>query len=189
LGFLRRSRTEPAPAAPIAPPAVDLAAAAPVVDALSRSMGGGTDAAVRGAILDLLAASGTQTDPDRRMKELVRDPSSIHRPWRWLAEVATKANAAGEHQIAAHAFVFTHAFTTHLAPRMAMADHLELGLDPVPAEQQVELVRAGLAAGNALAPDVVVAGGSTDSVTGEGLLLMVAHDITSLEGRGLTVVA
>jgi hypothetical protein len=187
MGFLRRSRDTPEPAqAPL--PVIDLARAAPVIEGLSRTMAA-SDAEVRAAVFNLLDISGTPTDPDVRIKRMVADASVIKRPWRWLAAAATKAASSGEHVTAGQALVFTFHFTKNLAPRMNVGDFLELGLDPAPAPQRAEIVRAGLAAGNALPDSFVIVGDHTGSITADTLLKMAAYEIGQLEQAGVAVLS
>jgi hypothetical protein len=109
---------------------------------------------MRAAIAGLKRGSGS---PQEIGMDHIRDPDLIHRPWRWLAAVSTQANAVGQHDIAAMAFIFTSIWTHTLGPQMNGSDFVAIGLDPAPADALDTIVQEGRAAANALPPDHVVA--------------------------------
>lgn len=119
----------------------------------------------------LAHAAGVAGDPDLSQ----RFADVFIRPWRWLCAVAEHANAAGEHDVAAMAFVFTSVWTDTVLPRPTDAQLLVAGFDRAPPEALRRLADAGRSAAVALRPDTVVAvDADATAMTADSVLWLAA---------------
>lgn len=122
----------PAPRPPSEPPVVittsDLTQAGQLVPAFLAAVG--NDPALHFAGSRIATASGAPT-----LAEMAagKAPSSgVHRPWRWLAAVAERADSTGDDLLVARIALMARFFVTALSPRMALGNHLEMRLDNPP---------------------------------------------------------
>lgn len=144
-------------------------AARRVVTALSHAPG--VDAKVRSAIAGLQSASGSHRDLVKAGQAYAAGDSDVfNRAWRWLAAVTERANAEGQHDIAAMAYMFVWWWSNTMEPTLNGADHMNLCLDPIPADARATIFREGQAAARALPPTYVVATSSDrEAITAQAL--------------------
>jgi hypothetical protein len=106
--------------------------------------------------------------------DMRHDPDVRIRPWLWLCSTADRANADGEHDIAAMAFYFTSFWSECVAPHV---NPVALGFNPPPADVLRMLAHAGRTAAGALTSDaVLVTDSDGDPLTPDTVLVMAAAD-------------
>lgn len=143
-------------------PRVELQTAGPVIWGLAN-VPGQADADVRLAICRFVSLS-EGLPPERAIHLMGTEPDVVHRPWVWLTAAMRAADAADDPALAAAGLYWATYWTSILAPRLALADFLDLGIDPIPVHLKTEIVEIGVAATEKLPPEQVIVGDDSGQI-------------------------
>ena len=182
VGFFRSKRKadqQPAPRTTkphvVTVGAADLAEADRLLAAFEQAVGSKRDARVRGSVLALAEGGGAPTD--LQALDLLRETgdAGLDRPWQWLAAVAREAERSGNHRLVGRVALFTVHFQASLAPRLQLADQMDMRLSGAPASAVAEICTVALIALPQLEPEALAVDVGTDKVTNEQLMRMCAQ--------------